>query len=147
MINRKFVKGCPELFSFGTSTFIAKADASAVLQRLFERPVEVGSPTNVPDEQRNIILVGHGLKNEVPYLRNLGFALHQAPNIVCRFDTGKLGPSKGGIGLGRLCKAIGLDSTSLHNAGNDAAYTLRAMLLAVGVRMSCLGLIYTDFSS
>jgi hypothetical protein len=77
------------------------------------------------------VLVGHALKNEVPYLHNLDFELPEAPNVVWRFDTDRLGVNKGGIGLGRLCKAVGLDSTALHNAGNDAAYTLRAMLLAV----------------
>ncbi|SMY23795.1 unnamed protein product [Zymoseptoria tritici ST99CH_1A5] len=131
LVNKKFVKGCPDLFSFGTSTWVQKADASATVLRVFQYPASAGRV--VPDATetpRSIVLVGHGLKNEVPYLQNLGFSLPSAPNVVSRFDTARLGGKKSGIGLGRLCKAVGLDSQSLHNAGNDAAYTLRAMLIA-----------------
>ncbi|KJX95986.1 hypothetical protein TI39_contig850g00009 [Zymoseptoria brevis] len=140
LVNKKFVKGCPDLFSFGTSTWVQKADASATVLRMFQYPASAGRV--VPDAtetSRNIVLVGHGLKNEVPYLQNLGFSLASAPNVVSRFDTARLGGKKSGIGLGRLCKAVGLDSQSLHNAGNDAAYTLRAMLIAAVLDSSTAG--------
>lgn len=95
--------------------------------RRFERDIRsICQKTN-----RRIVLVGHGLKNEVGYLRNLNFNLMEAPNVVGVVDTQCIGTSKSPIGLNKLCKALGMEPHLLHNAGNDAAYTLRAMILAV----------------
>lgn len=85
------------------------------------------------EARRNVVLVGHGLKNEVGYLKNLHFDLMNAPNVVAIVDTSSIGPGKGQLGLKKLCEAVGMEPQSLHNAGNDAAYTLRAMILAVSI--------------
>lgn len=91
---------------------------------------EIFNPAGL-ETSRKIVLVAHGVKNEVPYLRNLNFDLMKAPNLVGIVDTQSIGPSKRQIGLKMLCQAVGMEPQSLHNAGNDAAYTLRAMILAV----------------
>lgn len=90
--------------------------------------MQIAAETNTA---RKIVLVGHGLKNEVAFLKNLTFDLYSAPNLVAIVDTQSIGFSKNQLGLKKLCQAVGIEPQSLHNAGNDAAYTLRAMILAV----------------
>lgn len=55
----------------------------------------------------------------------------KTPNVVATVDTASIGPNKNAIGLKKLCQAMNMEPHSLHNAGNDAAYTLRALILAV----------------
>lgn len=91
----------------------------------------------LPGTSRNIVLVGHGLKNEVAFLKNLHFDLMSAPNVVAIVDTQSIGPTKSQLGLKKLCQAVGMEPQSLHNAGNDAAYTLRALIQAVSKTSPC----------
>lgn len=136
--NRRFVKGNPDGFAFGKSTWIAKDDAKTVLSRIFQDPAYLANASKLNEPPvgptRNIVLVGHGIKNEIGYLKSLGFALNEAENMVMRMDTGTILSSKKNQvalkGLLELCK-IDVDRNRLHNAGNDAAYTLQALLTVV----------------
>lgn len=95
----------------------------------------VGSPSTtngndtVTAAARNIVLVGHSLKNDIDFLRKLNFHLDNVPNIILKIDTQNVAtPKKRAVGLKKLLVALDIESTQLHNAGNDAAYTLRALL-------------------
>ncbi|EME50112.1 hypothetical protein DOTSEDRAFT_68847 [Dothistroma septosporum NZE10] len=130
LVNKKYVKGNPEAFAFGTSTFIDKEDAKSVLRRVFEDPVTANSDDAV--SRRNVVVVGHSLKNDVKYMHHLGFSLNDIPNIVRRLDTQSLvGSKKTDLSLSRLLRVleIEVDPEHLHNAGNDAAFTLQAFVL------------------
>lgn len=138
--NKRFVKGNPAGFAFGTSTWVAKKDAQTVLTRLFQDPgnlnnaCQLKQPTIGPS--RNIVLVGHGIKNEDTYLKFLGFDLYGADNVVKRMDTGTiLSSKKNQVSLKALLQLAGIevDVNHLHNAGNDAAYTLRALMTIVSL--------------
>lgn len=90
-------------------------------------------------EPRNVILVGHALSNDVAYLRTLGFNASRAKNIVARMDTQNVATEKKNQpGLSMLLQALNIDvkREHLHNAGNDARYTLHALLSIVSCHVS-----------
>lgn len=132
LVNKAFVKGCPDKFNFGKTDFIKLADAGKILQRIFANPgriheacdidVELSSKTNT-----KIVLVGHALAGDTKYLRRVGFSPN---NVVAHMDTQKLARAskKDSPGLKRLLLALDINAQNLHNAGNDAAYTMQALV-------------------
>ncbi|KAM0714656.1 hypothetical protein Q7P37_009954 [Cladosporium fusiforme] len=136
-VNKRFVHGCPDAFGFGTSTWVRLPDVAPILHRVFQDPPSLSDAARfqvqTPTTQRNVIVIGHGLGNDDKYLRTLGFSLGAVGNIVGRADTQKLTGSKTQVGLKKLLAALEIDAMNLHNAGNDAVYTLQAF-----VKMLCL---------
>ena len=88
-----------------------------------------------PDDtllKRNIILVGHGIKSDIEYLRNLGYDVSNLSNLLEAIDTADIyrafKQEQNPRNLGQVLLELGLTGWNLHNAGNDAAYTLQALL-------------------
>lgn len=139
--NKRYVKGNPDAFAFGRSTWINEADAKTVLSRLFQDPAHLPNASKLKEPPigpaSSIVLVGHGIKNEVGFFQSLGFQLYEAENIVMRMDTGSiLSSKKNQVALKALLQLVGIEVNvqHLHNAGNDAAYTLQALLTIVSFR-------------
>ena len=134
-LNRRYVKGREDFFNFGTTTWIDLADCGKVLSRVFMDPSRVHEAANfnvkIRDQGRNVIFVGHGLKNDKDYLKKVGFSLTEAKSLVRGMDTQSLGggTQKSQLALRRLLLSLGLHPVNLHNGGNDAAYTLQALAL------------------
>ena len=82
---------------------------------------------SITDVKPRIALVGHDLSNDTKYLSKLGF---KPTNIAARLDTQSLARQSKVMspGLKRLLEALAIDAKNLHNAGNDAAYTLQALV-------------------
>lgn len=135
LVNKRWVRGCPDSFLFGESHKISRHRASAILGRIFQDPKSLltAHSSGRPEEAlRNIVLVGHDLSNDSSYLKTLNFSLQEVKNVVKKVDTQKLaGTKKRTIGLKRLLQALDVEPQFLHNAGNDAAFTLKAMVLMV----------------
>lgn len=80
---------------------------------------------------RNIILVGHGFAGDLDALNSLGFDFQTS--VIGILDTAnitsELDMCRGT--LGRLLEKLGCPKSSarLHNTGNDANFTLRALIL------------------
>lgn len=128
LVNRTFVKGCPDRFSFGTSEWLSLCSANTTLTHLFRIPSSSVTASASPPH-RNIVLVGHGLGGDTKYLKALGFSPFAAGTVVGTIDTLKLsGPKQQQLGLKRLLDALGVEPVDLHNAGNDAHYTMRALV-------------------
>ncbi|CAD0109717.1 unnamed protein product [Aureobasidium uvarum] len=129
LVNKRFVHGCPDKFNFGNSEVVPLKHIHKALTQLFDNP----SPDSIrasDQGSRNLILVGHGLSNDTAYLNKLGFAPHAKGNIIQDVDTQKfVGSKKQTVGLSRLMAGLGVQPENLHNAGNDAAYTMQALLL------------------
>lgn len=131
LVNKKFIKGCPEDFDFGTSTFITLRHASEILNNIFRDPSRIHEACDpdveIADTDTEIILVGHDLRNDTEYMKRLRFT---PQHVVGSLDTQVLArPSKKqGPGLKALLAALSIDAKHLHNAGNDAAYTLQALV-------------------
>jgi len=69
LVNRKIVHGCPTAFNFGSSTLVKLADIPRVIDRIFQDPTNLERcarfEIDMMDAERNIVLVGHGLGNNV----------------------------------------------------------------------------------
>lgn len=87
----------------------------------------------------NVVLVGHALKNDIAYLSLLGIDPLDMPNVVMRIDTQSIAATskKQRPSLRNLLSALELPAEHFHNAGNDAYYTLRA-LLSIAVKECAL---------
>ncbi|KAE8443513.1 hypothetical protein EG329_001825 [Mollisiaceae sp. DMI_Dod_QoI] len=114
-------------FIFGQTIDILQDELVTVLKRLLY--IE----NNNLGEIRDLILVGHGFGFEIKAMKGLGIDLTLAPSVIEIFDTEFLGYEVFGrnfkCSLSKVTKEIGILGESFHNAGNDANFTLRAMLL------------------
>ena len=130
-INKRWVKGCPDRFNFGESAFIPLGDAGRVMDRIFSDPSRMHEACNfdteILDVTPSIMLIGHDLKNDTDYLKQLNFT---PKHVEGKIDTQRLAriSKKQPPGLKKLLAALSIDAQDLHNAGNDAAYTLQAMI-------------------
>jgi hypothetical protein len=131
LVNRRFVKGCPDRFNFGESAFIQLGDAGRVMERIFSDPSRIHEAcdfdTEIADVLPSIMLIGHDLKNDTEYLKKLNFT---PKHVDGKIDTQRLAriSKKQPPGLTKLLAALSIDAKNLHNAGNDAAYTLQALI-------------------
>ncbi|PWY92349.1 hypothetical protein BO70DRAFT_391765 [Aspergillus heteromorphus CBS 117.55] len=125
IVNRDFVVGCPGMFQFGESEWVA-------LRELAEM-VRVGLRL---DEtlQRRVVLVGHSLGSDEQYLRRMGV---KVDGFRDRMDTADLFQLLRGEetarSLGGVLAELGMDGWYLHNAGNDARYTMEVLVASVVV--------------
>ena len=89
-------------------------------------------PRNDSHQKRNLILVGHDIKSDIQYLRTIGYDVTTQPNLVEAIDTTHLFKAmKHGhntSSLGAVLLELGLTGWHLHNAGNDAGYTMEALI-------------------
>ena len=94
-------------------------------------------------EKRPIVLVFHDSSQDVKYLKALGVNIFQTENILEVADTRDMSqyiardrnPAK----LAAILNGLGLPYRYLHNAGNDAVYTMQAMVgIAIHKRQSSL---------
>ncbi|KAK3659484.1 hypothetical protein LTR56_001374 [Elasticomyces elasticus] len=112
---------------FGDTTRIDKPQLAATIK------AELNIPDGQLKAQRRIVLVGHGLHNEQLILERHGIKLGDMDAVI-----GILDPSQYGMGgsLETLLRRLSLPlprnrngmADSLHCAGNDAHFTLRALL-------------------
>lgn len=95
-------------------------------------------------EDVSVALIGHDLRGDLGQMQKLG--IHLSDSVKEQFDTKKMHWGKvGGIGqardaanlsLKKLVQHYGLSDAGLHNAGNDARYTLEAFLAISGLPTS-----------
>jgi len=84
------------------------------------------------DIKRNIILVGHDIMADVNYLKRIGYNPSNLSNLQELIDTSsmyrafKRDPHP--RNLGSILANLDIAGWYLHNAGNDAVYTLQAMI-------------------
>lgn len=162
--NTEFITGCADRFEekFGKSEWISIKEAPQVIASCFRHPFSApgqyppypadarvvgrygsGSqylpPVNDNAPKRNIILVGHEISADIQYLRSIGYDVSNLSNVLEALDTVDLyralkhgqNPSS----LGSVLLDLGLMGWNLHNAGNDAGYTLEAL---IGISLKAL---------
>lgn len=132
-VNRLYVRGCPGSFDFGTSEWVSSDDISTTVQNIFAHPTFFDGPDRKP---RPLVLVGHNLDADVQYLQLAKVEMVEessgASKIADHIDTassfrlirGELEPRS----LGAVIYELGISGWNLHNAGNDARYTLQALV-------------------
>ncbi|TKX24824.1 hypothetical protein C1H76_2999 [Elsinoe australis] len=132
LVNKRYVKGCPEGFVFGQSQITPILETQALLRRHFSEPRSIpGSAiSNGPDDEApSVYIVAHGLKNDTSLMKNFGIDNIYDTGINGQIDTQKLcSPKKKPASLKRLLDALEIPYEHLHNAANDATYTLQALV-------------------
>ena len=93
--------------------------------------------------KRPVVLVFHDASQDVKYLRQLGYDIYAAGNVVEILDTREMHQfatrSGNATKLSNVCASLDIPCRNLHNAGNDAMYTLRVMVaLALKQRVASL---------
>ncbi|CAI2172383.1 10826_t:CDS:2 [Funneliformis geosporum] len=117
--NGKFVSDMKDRFSFGKTVWAnSKTIANEIVNDLTEEK-----------EKGNVVFVGHGVEMDLKYLENMGVSVSEVIQPVEIFDTAEMNAARVGkpherINLGRLLDELDIENYSLHNAGNDAHYTL-----------------------
>lgn len=106
-----------------TSTFPARNELADAIRSTLQ-PYTDGRP--------DIVFVAHDTKADVRYLSNIGFEVLDMPGILGSIDTVLLHQawrnSNDGRSLRTILSDLCISNKHLHNAGNDAVYTLRAMV-------------------
>lgn len=83
-------------------------------------------------KNRKIVLVGHDLQADIAFLRQLGYDPGNLRHLLECTDTAHMYRSfrrePHNSGLGKILADLDIAGWDLHNAGNDAVYTLQAMI-------------------
>ncbi len=129
LVNSEFVEGCPDKFEFGKSTLVGEDKLPQTIAACFKQPF---SGPEISDERRNIVLVGHDISQDINYLRQVGYSVTNCGNLRDTVDTAHMfrvyTKDPNARSLGHMLYHFDLEGWHLHNAGNDAVYTLWAML-------------------
>jgi hypothetical protein len=142
LINSDFVVGCPDRFDFGQSEWVGLNEAPIRVAECFKPPFSARSIADqestgnsniaTTDEQRNLIFLGHDTLSDIRYLQQLGFDPLKLPNILEAQDTATMyrvwRREQQTTKLGRILYDFDIPGFNLHNAGNDAVFTVQAML-------------------
>lgn len=103
-----------------SSTFPRKKNVRKAIMAILE-----------PHTSRNLVLVGHDIAQDIKYFDTLGIHLLDLKNFTRQVDTQEMCQAwqneTQGRGLGKILSQLEIPSKNLHNAGNDAYYTVCAM--------------------
>ena len=113
-------------FHFGEAEHVeyTRTSIHEALVKAFHIPDEI---ENAPQPRyRNVVLVGHGLRSDLLILRRKGIMFEEFRTIVAKFVTTYLaqGVLGANFGLESLLRYLQCPHQNLHNAGNDANFTL-----------------------
>ena len=166
LTNTNFVAGCADNFEakFGTSEWISMKEAPQVVASCFRHPFSApGQYTPFPRDfrsvgrngsgsqhlplineqapKRNVVLVGHEIKSDIEYLQTIGYDVTNLSNLLEAVDTIDLYKamkhSRDTPSLGTVLLDLGLVGWHLHNAGNDAGYTMECL---IGISIASLAI-------
>jgi hypothetical protein len=138
--NREFVAGCPDNFDFGKSEWVPLKKMPSVLTECFHEPFS--KPTHAssthpsveedPSQKRNIVLLGHDIGQDIEYCNKVGFSVLGRGNLIATMDTKAMYQAytrdTNPRGLSGVISDFDMLPWHMHNAGNDAVFTMYAML-------------------
>ena len=141
--NTEFVVGCPGMFLFGESEIVPDEEIGRRADRFFVTPYDGSEGTKRPDLSKHklgprcIVLVGHNPDADAKLLAErctIFDSMKTHPGKLIRevMDTqlfyAHLREEKNSPGLATTLYGLGIEPQCLHNAGNDARYTLEALI-------------------
>ncbi|KAF9889100.1 hypothetical protein FE257_008077 [Aspergillus nanangensis] len=138
IVNHIYVAGCPERFEFGESEWVSETGLGGTVLGYF-RPAESAGEGGLGRGARNLVLVGHSTATDIEYLRKMGVRVDQAPAGTAGFieivDTAEffriIHREDAPRSLARVMEELGMTGWNLHNAGNDARYTMEVLVRMV----------------
>ncbi|KAF9164925.1 hypothetical protein DFQ26_000861 [Actinomortierella ambigua] len=123
--NGKYVADRRDCFLFGKTAWASLNDCIREIQEDLNRGARLST-----DNQ--CVFIAHDVASDEKYLRQLGVKF---PETMVKFDTIELNGARlredKKTGLGKVLDEVGIENYSLHNAGNDAHYTLALFLWLV----------------
>ncbi|KAL7938978.1 hypothetical protein V8C35DRAFT_289782 [Trichoderma chlorosporum] len=123
LVNHRYVHGCPSYFDFGTSTFPEECELPEAILEILAPYVE---------KRRRLVFVGHDARQDIKYLSSVGFEILSLRGLVEQLDTKEIHQAwkelDNGKSLVSVLNDLSIRSKHLHNAGNDAVFTLRALI-------------------
>lgn len=137
IVNHDFVPGCPDRFEFGESEWVKLEDLASVVDNCFRSYLPETTDTEESQAQRrNVVLVGHNPSADVNYLLELGVPLFKEAKekgvFLDTVDTAEVfrvyRQEMNVRSLGNILNTFGITGWYLHNAGNDAHYTMEALV-------------------
>jgi hypothetical protein len=134
--NGEFVADAADQFEYGDSEFVSIKDAPAVIASCFKYPFskadEEGAEAPEDEEKRNIIFVAHDVNTDIQFLRQVGYDPLNLSNLLETIDTASLYRAHkrdpNAKSVGSILYDFNFIGWNLHNAGNDAVYTMWIML-------------------
>ena len=131
-VNQHFVAGCPGDFDFGASEWVSANDLGSAVLDAFQ----VSSPSSSTRAPRRLVLVGHAISSDIQYLRQIGVRMERKPEGTAGFigtvDTAEYFRIMRGESTTRkladILQEFNMTGWHLHNAGNDARYTMEVMV-------------------
>ncbi|KAI0528069.1 hypothetical protein F5B22DRAFT_17987 [Xylaria bambusicola] len=124
LVNSEYLQGCPDAFNFGESQFVPLKETHKVVGKI------IGDKES--GDQRPVIIVGHEVQADLKFLLKIGYNPWSEPLIVDEVDTRdlfqRIKRSTDVRGLETMCTELGIFGKNYHNGGNDAVYTLQAMI-------------------
>lgn len=83
-------------------------------------------------DKRKLVFVAHDARQDINYLSSIGFEVLALQGLVEQLDTKEMHQawraSDQGKSLHHVLNDLLIQSKHLHNAGNDAVFTLRALI-------------------
>ncbi|KAK3617980.1 hypothetical protein LTR56_024940 [Elasticomyces elasticus] len=130
--NYTLARGRKDNFMFGQATKTDRSLLGAIIKDVLQiSDTEKDYGTGTPG--RNIVFVGHSTQCELEVIENHGIKLDDIPTVIGFIDTSSFGDA---LTLEKLLDSFNIPlprnkhgvADLLHTAGNDAHYTLRALL-------------------
>ncbi|KAK4186557.1 good for full DBP5 activity protein 2 [Podospora australis] len=139
--NSKYVRGCADRFDFGATEFVSIRDIPSIIESLIDKATL--NPSSEDPEPRPVVLVFHESAADIKFLQSVNYNVYNAKNVIGVMDTKEMYQyvlrSNSHNSLELVLSYVGIPYGNLHNAGNDAVYTLKGMIgLAVKRRMASL---------
>ncbi|KAG0246266.1 hypothetical protein B0O80DRAFT_484809 [Mortierella sp. GBAus27b] len=120
--NGRYVADRRDRFQFGKTVWASLTDSIAA----FQRDLNTAAAQN---DEGLFVLIAHDMTSDETYLKNMGVTF---PEGIIKFDTLNLNVARTGdrnkSGLGKLLDSLEIENYSLHNAGNDAHYTMELFM-------------------
>lgn len=125
LVNSRHIQGCPDYFDFGESEWLSQHNIIGFLTAVFREAQQFrDGKTILP------VLVGHNIESDIQYMMKSGFdVLTHVSDCIDTQDLRKVvRRDNRSRSLGALLVDYHIKADHLHNAGNDAHYTLRLLL-------------------
>lgn len=132
--NRVHVEGNQMNFNFGSSQMVPLATLHTIIVKTLGRESPRNTRKSPEDSEATpIVLVGHDIQADILHLQKISYDARKVAGIVDIVDTQNIFQhwqcKKDSSSLGRVLEALKIPNRYLHNAGNDAVYTMQAMLM------------------
>ncbi|KAK6465996.1 hypothetical protein DFJ63DRAFT_38774 [Scheffersomyces coipomensis] len=117
LVNGRYVPDSKDKYIGGLSNVLSLSDSKIFMEQIIEKYIN----------QREGAFVGHNIGGDIRWLQGMGIQIREDIEIVDTFKLYQISRSIGGT-LKGILKLIDLPHGVLHNAANDAYYTLLAAI-------------------